>query len=326
MTPALLGAAQLAALHRDMPPSALTGTPYLLCDLQTPWDEAARAGLADASCPVIGVGPARAQADVAACDAVVADMQAALPLIHGIARAPIAAAVLAHTLRLTEKLPLAAALHAESLAYATLQGGAEFKAWCAQHPPPGARARHDAAPAVALARDQRTLHLTLDRPAERNAMTVEMRDALCEALRLALNDTDIDTLCIRASGKCFSTGGDPAEFGTAPDSSSAHLIRSVQLPGRLLAACGARARVYVHGACIGSGIEFPAFAARVTAHRRSWFQLPELDYGLIPGAGGCVSIARRIGRQRLMAWVLGGQRIDAATALRWGLIDAIDPG
>ncbi|MCS6948431.1 MAG: enoyl-CoA hydratase/isomerase family protein, partial [Steroidobacteraceae bacterium] len=53
------------------------------------------------------------------------------------------------------------------------------------------------------------------------------------------------------------------------------------------------------------------------------FWLPELAMGLIPGAGGTVSIARRIGRHRLLYWALLGERIDAGQALRWGLIDRI---
>jgi enoyl-CoA hydratase/carnithine racemase len=81
--------------------------------------------------------------------------------------------------------------------------------------------------------------------------------------------------------------------------------------------------VRVHGACIGSGIEFPAFASRIEATPDAWFQLPELRYGLIPGAGGCVSVSRRIGRQRSAWMVLSGARVDARTALDWGLVDAI---
>src|SRR3546814_10170959 len=96
-------------------------------------------------------------------------------------------------------------------------------------------------------------------------MTVEMRDALCEALQLALVDDAIARIEIRARGKCFSTGGDLREFGTAPDPVTAHLVRSLALPGRLLAICASRCEVFVHGACVGSGIEFPAFAARITA-------------------------------------------------------------
>ena len=51
--------------------------------------------------------------------------------------------------------------------------------------------------------------------------------------------------------------------------------------------------------------------------------MPELSMGLIPGAGGCVSVPRRIGRCRTAALVLSGRRINARTALDWGLIDAI---
>ncbi len=79
----------------------------------------------------------------------------------------------------------------------------------------------------------------------------------------------------------------------------------------------------MHGACLGSGIELPAFAGRLSAHNKSFFQLPELPLGLIPGAGGTVSIARRIGRQRTAWMVLSGRRINSATALEWGLIDDI---
>jgi enoyl-CoA hydratase len=46
--------------------------------------------------------------------------------------------------------------------------------------------------------------------------------------------------------------------------------------------------------------------------------------GLIPGAGGCISIPRRIGRQRAALLALSGRRISAATALQWGLVDAIN--
>ena len=94
-------------------------------------------------------------------------------------------------------------------------------------------------------------------------------------------------------------------------------------PARLLARLGTRVSFFVHGACIGSGIELPAFAARLVAHPETFFQLPELQMGLIPGAGGTVSIARRIGRQRTAWMVLTGRRITARTALEWGLVDAL---
>jgi enoyl-CoA hydratase/carnithine racemase len=128
---------------------------------------------------------------------------------------------------------------------------------------------------------------------------------------------------LRGAGPAFCGGGDLAEFGTLPDPATAHGIRSTRSPGRLLAQCAERVRAELHGACVGAGIELPAFARRVVATRDAFFQLPELGMGLVPGAGGTVSLPRRIGRQRTAYLALSGLRLDADTAHRWGLVDEI---
>lgn len=321
-----LDADALHALQRqdDDSYTPLSTTPLMLCDLSAPLTADALNWLQHQPCPIIGVGGAQHPAAVEACDAWVETATDAAPLIAGIRHAPLAAAVLVQLLRLTSKLSLEDALVAESLAYATLQNGAEFRRWLSAYRATEAAITRDPGPAVQLTRDGDRLQLTLNRPGNRNAMTVEMRDALCEALKLVLADDTLTEVRIDAAGKCFSTGGDLAEFGSAPDSATAHAVRCLALPGRLLARCRERTIVTLHGACIGSGIEFPSFAGRLVAKPNTWFQLPELKYGLIPGAGGCVGVMRRIGRQRTAWMVLGGARIDARTALNWGLIDAID--
>jgi enoyl-CoA hydratase/carnithine racemase len=81
--------------------------------------------------------------------------------------------------------------------------------------------------------------------------------------------------------------------------------------------------VRLHGACVGAGIELPAYARRVVASPGTRFLLPEVAMGLIPGAGGTVSIPRRIGRWRTLFLALSGDVVDAATALSWGLVDEI---
>jgi enoyl-CoA hydratase/carnithine racemase len=154
-------------------------------------------------------------------------------------------------------------------------------------------------------------------------MSVEMRDALVEMLELVLLDETITRVEVSGRGGCFSVGGELREFGLATDPAYAHAIRASHNPGRLLAQCADRVCFALHSACIGSGIEIPAFAGHVSATPRSFFQLPELEFGLIPGAGGCVSISRRIGRQRTAWMVLSGKRINADQALEWGLIDEI---
>jgi hypothetical protein len=257
------------------------------------------------------------------CDVVVEDPKRLPSILATIRRCPQAAAAFVQLLRLIELLPPADALAAESLTYSTLQAGPEFRQWLASHAPEAAPPPDDGPP-VALARDGDTLVLELNRPGNRNAMSVEMRDALVEALQLVESDPSIAHVRISGRGKCFSTGGDLSEFGTAPDPATAHVVRMLSVPGRWLARCADKAEVRVHGACVGSGIEFPAFAGRVVASRCSWFQLPEIGMGLIPGAGGCVSLSRRMGRQRLAAFALSGSRIKAETALAWKIVDTID--
>ncbi len=269
-------------------------------------------------CPVIGIG--RPGTGCERLDAIVPDEAAALRLARRVRAAPRAAAIAAQVLRATEGMPIDHALTVESLAFAALQGSGAFSAWLAGRPPsPPA----EAGPRLTIARDGATLAIRLARAGRRNAIDAAMRDALCEAFALAALDPEITRVVLDAAGRCFSVGGDLAEFGTTRDPAEAHRIRRLTLPARALLPSAAVCEVLVQGACIGAGVELAAFAGHVAATPDAWFQLPELAMGLIPGAGGCVSIPRRIGRQRTALMLLTGRRIDAATALRWGLVDAI---
>ena len=168
------------------------------------------------------------------------------------------------------------------------------------------------------------MRITLNRPHKRNAYSAGLRDALCEALALAVADDSIASVQLEGAGPCFSAGGDLDEFGEARDAGIAHASRMTRGAGALLHRLRHRVTARLHGACIGAGIELPAFANRVIAREDAFFQLPEVGMGLIPGAGGTASILPRIGRQRLAYMALSGARIDAATAHEWGLVDAIE--
>jgi enoyl-CoA hydratase/carnithine racemase len=77
---------------------------------------------------------------------------------------------------------------------------------------------------------------------------------------------------------------------------------------------------------VGAGVELPAFAGTVVAAENATFRLPEVAMGLIPGAGGTVSLPRRIGRWRTLYLALSGLSLNAASALAWGLADRVAPG
>jgi enoyl-CoA hydratase len=275
-------------------------------------------------CPVIGlVEPSGTDPYAAGCDAIVADDAGAQPLIDNIERTPLAAMTLVQVLRATAQLPVTEGLAVESLGFATLQAGPEFRAWLAAQPRP-VRAATGGDPPLRIARQGAALEIALARPARRNALSVEMRDALVEALALVAADATIESALIRGEGPDFCAGGDLTEFGTAPDPATAHAVRATRMPAQALAVCRDRVRFRLHGACIGAGAELAAFGRHVSAAPDAWFRLPELGFGLIPGAGGCVSLVRRIGRQRTAWLALSGQCIDAATALAWGLVDSVE--
>lgn len=309
--------------------SPLAEQPFLLFDAGA--DRAAPetsilAGLAELPCPVIAIRGADATpasaAAAALADVVVASAREAQSLIRSIRAHPRAAMVLVQVLRHNARATLADGLLAESLAFATLQGGAEFRAFLAGRATAPALAL-DREPPVLLAREGDVLEITLNRPQARNAFSTAMRDGLVSGLQLLAADPSLRLARIRGAGACFCSGGDLEEFGLAEDLTAAHAIRSTRNAGRLIADLAPRIECRVHRACIGSGIELPAFAGRIVASADTLFQLPEITLGLIPGAGGTVSITRRIGRQRTAWLALSARRIDAPTALAWGLIDAI---
>lgn len=241
------------------------------------------------------------------------------------ARWPQAAAVCDDVLRALEPAaPAFAGVITESLAYSTLQSGPEFARWLDERGP----ANLPVIPDPVLAhREGGILHVAFNRTARHNAFTTDARAALLEALEVARLDDSVTGLVLTGNGRSFCSGGDLAEFGTFADPATAHLARTRHSPALALAEIAARlgpaCRAEVHGQVLGSGLEMAAFCGHIRCHPEATIGLPELALGLIPGAGGTVSITRRIGRWRTAYLVLSGDTIDAATALRWGLVDEI---
>jgi len=212
------------------------------------------------------------------------------------------------------------ALLAESVVYSLLQSGPEFAAWRAEH---AAAPVGDDGPRVRVGRRDRVIDIVLTRPERHNALDARLRDELFDALRAAgASDAPI---VVRGDGPSFCSGGDLDEFGTFPDPVRSNEIRL----GRSVAWCfhdlSPRLVVAVHGACLGAGIELPAFAGRVVAADDSQVGLPELALGLVPGSGGSVSIPRRVGRARFLELLLLDGTLTASTAKTWGLVDEVVP-
>ncbi len=249
-------------------------------------------------------------------------IDATVEAITGRVRAnPQSSVAAAQLLRLSAGLDVVRGLIAESLTYSTLQSGPELRHWLETREPTSS-AELDPVPLV-VERTDGELKLCFNRPEIRNAFGHEVRDALVEALQLAAADDRIEAITLSGRGPAFCSGGDLREFGTFSDPVGAHLIRSTRSAGYWIHRLADRITARIHGACIGAGIELPAFASRVVAAPDTRIALPEVGMGLVPGAGGTVSLPRRIGRHRTAYLCLSGDTIGVETASAWGLVDEI---
>jgi enoyl-CoA hydratase/carnithine racemase len=261
-----------------------------------------------------GVSPARQLVTIDEPNQAVAELE------KSAGRCPRACVALGQLLRQTPCLDTLAGLAAEAAVYSMLLGGPEFAAWLATRDATKPRAA-PARPLVRIDRAGHRLSVLLDHPERRNAFSFRMREALYEALELAVADDTIQEVELAGAGPVFSSGGDLAEFGTATDLVAAYLVRLDRAPWRLIDRLGERVTVRTHGAAVGAGIELSSFAGRMVAAPGTYFLLPEIPMGLIPGAGGTVGVPRRIGRWRAAWMMLSAARVDAETTLAWGLID-----
>ena len=260
------------------------------------------------------------------CDVVVDEGDPALDRIaENVTRHPITAVTLALLLRGQRHRSVGEGLVAESTAYSVLQSGPEFATWRAARP---RRTDNDtgsgSGPRVRVERDGEVMSITLTRAERLNALDAMMRDELTEALTLAAASSDVARIELRGEGKAFCAGGDLDEFGSRSDPASAHLIRLERSVGRALSRLEKSTVTYLHGACMGSGIEFAAFTDWVVAAEDTRIALPEIGLGLVPGAGGTVSLTHRIGRLRTAWLAFSGCTIGPETAHDWGLVDEID--
>lgn len=293
--------------------AAATGVPAAVVEVAD--DPADDVGSALAALPVVSVamGAGGESWDLALDDPG--------PALEGLKANPQAAVVAAQTLRRTGLLGLLDGLLVESLAYATLQAGPEHARWLAGR---GRRSRRDHDQLrIEVTDDGSVVTVTLNRPRLLNLFDAAMRDQLVDVLKALHAGADDRPVVLTGAAGNFCAGGDPAEFGTVSDPATAHLIRSRANAAPWLAAVADRTTAVIDGACVGAGVELAAFCATVTATDRTRFRLPELSMGLIPGAGGTVSVPARIGRQRTLWWLLTDAELDAATALEWGLADTL---
>lgn len=168
--------------------------------------------------------------------------------------------------------------------------------------------------------------ITLNRPHRHNAMDDAMSAAFGEAIESALNDPSVRAVLMRGAGKSFCTGRDTAALGVRPPGVSdfAHVSRSQQRKLRILDSQKPFVAA-VRGFAIGGGCELALQCDIRIASDTAQFGLPEIDHGIITDGGGTVITAAVAGASRAKYLLMTGERIAAAQALEWGMVDFVVP-
>ncbi|WP_206952812.1 3-hydroxyacyl-CoA dehydrogenase NAD-binding domain-containing protein [Trinickia acidisoli] len=167
----------------------------------------------------------------------------------------------------------------------------------------------------------RTLHgnvlvVTIDHPPV-NALSVDVRRGLIEAIDAADADAAAQAVLIVGAGRNFIAGADIREFGKPP------LLPLLPTVCNRIEACAKPVVAAIHGAALGGGLEVALAAHYRLAVRGAKLGLPEVQLGLLPGAGGTQRAPRLIGVAPALDLMLSGRHARAEEALSLGLVDRL---
>lgn len=171
---------------------------------------------------------------------------------------------------------------------------------------------------VTYHREQELGIITIDNPPV-NALSHAVRQGLNDALAQAQND-DSEAVLLLCTGRTFVAGADITEFGKPVQQPSLQQVNEAleSLNKPIIAA--------IHGTALGGGFELALCCHYRCASSSAAVGLPEVNLGLLPGAGGTQRVPRLIGPQAALDMITGGQKITATDAAGLGLIDRVLEG
>lgn len=178
---------------------------------------------------------------------------------------------------------------------------------------------HQACPEVVSTLVEGMLHITLEREAKKNALTMPMFSAFAAALADAGTNNDVKSILVSGKGSAFSAGHDLHEFSQWPQSLGdpvpqfLHALERVEKP--LVMA--------VHGAAVGIGATMLLHADWVCCTADAYLRYPFIDIGIGPEAGSSLLLSQTIGLMRARRLMLSGESFSGKQAYEWGLVSEI---
>ena len=169
-----------------------------------------------------------------------------------------------------------------------------------------------------LANEGEIAVLTLNSPPV-NALSAPVRDGLAEGFKKAIADANTKAIVLICEGKTFIAGADISEFGKAPKGASLFDVQNAieNSPKPVIAA--------IHGTALGGGLEVALTCHYRVAVPSARCGLPEVNLGLLPGAGGTQRLPRIVGPEKALEMVTSGQHVPGKACLEMGLVDELVP-
>jgi enoyl-CoA hydratase len=165
--------------------------------------------------------------------------------------------------------------------------------------------------------------IRLNRPKVLNALNGQTMDELCAALDAFEADPQVRVVVLTGDERAFAAGADIGEFagvtpvGMLEGPRGKRWDRIRAFPKPLIAA--------VSGYCLGGGCELAMACDLIVASETARFGQPEINLGILPGAGGTQRLPRAVGKHRAMEMILTGRHITAQQAYEWGLVNRVVP-
>ena len=173
---------------------------------------------------------------------------------------------------------------------------------------------------VCVSRTDHVLHIRLNRPDKRNAVSGSMYDAMADAILLAETDETIRAVLFSGAGEAFCAGNDLHDFLAHPPEGTEgpgfRFLRTVSGASKALVAA-------VQGNAVGIGTTLLLHCDLIIAGQSARFSLPFVRMGLVPEAASSLLLPRLVGYCRAAELLLLGETIDATTALQWGLVNRV---
>jgi enoyl-CoA hydratase len=173
-------------------------------------------------------------------------------------------------------------------------------------------------PIVLIERDGRVGVVLMNRPQQLNALSGELMGAVVDALRELDSEPEIRAIVLGGGERAFAAGADINELAAGTAISlyenrridAWDSIRDLRTP--VVAA--------VSGFCLGGGCELAMLCDLIVASETATFGQPEINLGVLPGAGGTQRLTRAVGKSVAMDMILTGRRLSAREALTFGLV------